>query len=378
VSRRLSYRDALGAALRDALTGDERVVLLGQDIGARGGPHGVTAGLLDDFGPERVRDAPSAEAALLGVGLGAALGGLRPVVELSSAAFAALAFDQLVHHVAPLAALSGGRLRAPLVLRLPQTTGTRLGPVHSANLEALLHHLPGLIVVAPSTPGDARALLAAAIAADEPVVVLEHTALYATVGDVDDQPVALGRAAVRRAGTDVTLVAASRMALVAERAAATLGAQHGVHATVVDLRSLRPLDLATVTTAVRATEGRTIVVEEGWPHGGVGATLAALLPAAGVVRVTGADAHVPYAAMLERAAVPSEDDVVGAALRLAGGRGARAARVGAPAHALTIEVDMEAVIAERRRAGVEVVEVAAGACAPLLAALRARLERPDL
>lgn len=366
----LTYRAALGAALREALAGDERVILLGQDIEARGGAYGVTAGLLEDFGPERVREAPNAEASLVGVAIGAALAGLRPVVELSSAAFAALAFDQLVHHAAPLRAFSGGRLRAPLVLRIPQTTGSRLGPVHSANLEALLHHIPGLTVVAPSTPADAHALLAAAIAADDPVVVLEHTALYGTQGPAGEvAPPLLGRAAVRRAGTDVTLIAASRMAVVAQRAAQVLAAEHGVQATVVDLRALRPLDLATITTAVRATEGRTVVIEEGWPHGGVGATLAAALDGASVIRVTGADAHVPYARTLERAALPGEQDVVRAALQAVGRRAARARRIDAPAHALEIEVDMEALVSARRAAGDQLVDVVARACAPLLTAL---------
>ena len=363
-----SYREALGAALREALAADERVLLIGQDIGARGGAYGVTAGLLEDFGPERVRDAPSAEAALVGVAIGAAIAGRRPVVELSTAAFAALALDQLVHHAAALRSFSGGRLRAPLVLRTPQTTGTRLGPVHSATLEALLHHIPGLVVVAPSTPGDAKGLLAAAIRADDPVVVLEHTALYGTRGDVGDASVPLGRAAVRRAGSGVTLIACSRMALLAERAAATLAATHGIEATVVDLRSLRPLDLATITTAVRASEGRAVVVEEGWPHGGVGATLAAALTDATVVRVTGADAHVPYARTLEEAALPAEADVVGAALALTGARIVRARRVDAPAHTLAIDVDMEALVSARRAAGDQLVDRVAAACGPLLVA----------
>jgi pyruvate dehydrogenase E1 component beta subunit len=368
VTREQSYREALGAALREALAGDERVLLIGQDIGARGGPYGVTAGLLEDFGPARVRDAPSAEAALVGVAVGAAIAGRRPVIELSTAAFAALAFDQLLHHAAAVSAFSGGRLRAPLVLRMPQTTGTRLGPVHSANLEALLQHIPGLVVVAPSTPADAKGLLAAAIRADDPVVVLEHTALYGTRGDVGDAPVPLGRAAVRRAGTDVTLIACSRMTLLAERAAATLATTHGVEATVVDLRSLRPLDLATITTAVRATEGRTVVVEEGWPHGGIGATLAAGLSDATVVRVTGADAHVPYARTLEQAALPAEADVVAAAVALTGARTLRARRVDAAAHTLAIEVDMEALVSARRATGDQLVDRVAAACGALLVA----------
>jgi pyruvate dehydrogenase E1 component beta subunit len=364
VSGTLSYREALGAALREALAADDRVILIGQDIGARGGPYGVTAGLLEDFGAARVRDAPSAEAALVGVGIGAALAGRRPVVELTTAAFLPLAFDQLVHQLAPLRAQSGGRLNARLVLRIPQSAGARLGPVHSANVEGLLHHIPGLAVVAPSTPADAKGLLAAAIAADEPVVVLEHTGLYETRGDVGDSVAPLGRAVVRRAGSDVTLIAASRMAAVAERAAVTLAETHGFEATVVDLRSLRPLDLDTIVTAAKGANGRAVIVEEGWPHGGVGATLAAALGGR-VVRVTGADAFVPYARALEAAAIPDEDAVVRAALPLARVRDRRA--IGAPDHAMTIEIDMESLVSARRAAaGRSLGELIAAACAPLL------------
>jgi pyruvate dehydrogenase E1 component beta subunit len=364
VTRLLSYRAALGEALREALCRDEQVVLIGQDIGVRGGAYGVTKGLLEDFGAERVRDASSAEAALVGVAVGAAIAGLRPVVELPTAAFAALAFDQLVHHAAPLRAFSGGSLWAPLVVRMPQTTGGRLGPVHSANLEALLHHIPGLAVVAPSTPADAKGLLAAAIRADDPVVVLEHTALYDTHGDVDGDVAPLGRAAIRRAGSDVTLIAAGRMAPLAERAAATLAAEHGVEATVVDLRALRPLDMATIAAAVDRTGGRAVVVDEGWPHGGVGATLASLLGTP-VARVTGADVPVPYARTLEAAALPDEAAVVRAALAGSGRR-----RTDAPNHTMSVEIDMEALVAAGRsgRDGT-LADLVAHACAPLLTPL---------
>ncbi|HWI75273.1 MAG TPA: alpha-ketoacid dehydrogenase subunit beta, partial [Baekduia sp.] len=185
--REVSYREALGEALRAAMRRDDRVIVLGQDVGARGGAYGVTAGLLEEFGAGRVLDAPSAEAATVGVGIGAAMAGLRPVVELTTAAFAALAFDQLVHHAAPLRALSGGALTAPLVLRMPQGAGGRLGPIHSANVEGLLHHIPGLAVWAPSTPADAYAMLTAAIRGDDPVVLLEHTALYDVRGALSEE-----------------------------------------------------------------------------------------------------------------------------------------------------------------------------------------------
>jgi pyruvate dehydrogenase E1 component beta subunit len=355
----ITYREALGRALRDAMTADERVLLLGQDIGARGGAYGVTAGLLEDFGPQRVRDAPSAEAALVGFGVGAALAGLRPVVELPTAAFLPLAFDQVLHQLAAAGPMSGGALRAPLVLRVPQGTGARLGPVHTANVEGLLHHIPGLRVLAPATAADAYGMLRwAATETSEPAVVLEHVQLYDSVagehvGVVDD----VARAAVRRAGGDVTLIAASRMVAAALQAAATLSEQHGFEATVVDLRTLRPLDVETIATAVRGANGRAVIAEEGWPHGGVGATLAAELRGR-VVRVSGADAHVPYAAALEAAALPDAAAIVRAALPLARVRDRRS--LGAPDHTMSIEVSLAAL--ERG----SIAEQVAARCADLL------------
>ncbi|WP_081690418.1 alpha-ketoacid dehydrogenase subunit beta [Conexibacter woesei] len=355
----VTYREALGRALRDAMTADERVLLLGQDIGAHGGAYGVTAGLLEAFGPERVRDAPSAEAALVGLGIGAALAGLRPVVEITTAAFLPLAFDQVVHQLAAAGPMSGGALRAPLVLRVPQGAGARLGPVHSANVEGLLHHVPGLRVLAPASVADAYGMLRwAATETDEPTVVLEHVQLYNSTGEhvgvVDD----VARAAVRRAGGDVTLIAASRMVGEALAAAAVLADEHGVEATVVDLRTLRPLDLETVATAVRGANGRAVIAEEGWPHGGVGATLAAALGGR-VVRVSGADRHVPYAATLEAAALPDAGAIVAAALPLAQVRDRRA--LGAPDHTMSIEVALASL--DR---GSPIADQVAARCADLL------------
>jgi pyruvate dehydrogenase E1 component beta subunit len=346
--REITYREALGEALREALERDERVLLMGQDIGLRGGSFGVTAGLLEAFGAARVRDTPSSEAALVGIGIGAALSGMRPVVELTTATYAALALDQLIHHAAPLRALSGGRLSAPLVVRMPQGSGGRLGPVHSQTLEALLHHIPGLVVAVPATPADAKGLLAAAIASDDPVVVLEHTALYDMRGVVDEDDIApLGRAVVRRAGSEVSIVASSRMALAAEAAAARLAEEHGVDAEVVDLRSVRPLDHATIAASVRRT-GCAVIVEEGWPDGGIGATLAARMAAATpgrpVVRVTGADIPVPYAGTLERLAIPDEAAIIAAVHTLVGPRRGD----DATDHTISTEIDMEHLLTERR------------------------------
>ena len=361
----ISYREALGEALREALERDERVLLMGQDIGVRGGAFGVTAGLLEAFGPKRIRDAPSSEAALVGIGIGAALSGMRPVVELTTATYAALALDQLIHHAAPLRTLSGGRLSAPLTVRMPQGGGARLGPVHSQTLEALLHHIPGLVVAVPATPADAKGLLAAAIASDDPVVVLEHTALYDTRGVVDEEDVApLGRAVVRRAGSEVSVVASSRMAIVAEAAAVRLADQHGVDAEVIDLRSVRPLDHATVAASLRRT-GRAVVVEEGWPDGGIGATLAARVAAATpgrpIARVTGADVPAPYARTLEALAIPDEAAIIAAVLKLLGPRRDDAAT----AHSISTEIDMEALLTARR-AGTPLAQAITAALAGLV------------
>jgi pyruvate dehydrogenase E1 component beta subunit len=363
--REITYREAVGEALREGLERDERVLLMGQDIGVRGGSYGVTAGLLEAFGPTRVRDAPSSEAALVGVGIGAALSGMRPVVELTTASYAMLALDQLIHHAAPLRALSGGRLSAPLTVRVPQGGGARLGPIHSQTIEALLHHIPGLVVAVPATPADAKGLLAAAIASEDPVVVLEHTALYDTRGVVGEDEVApLGHAVVRRPGSEVSIVASSRMAIVAKAAAARLAAEHGVDAEVIDLRSIRPLDHATIAASVRRT-GRAVLVEEGWPDGGIGATLAARIatasPGRPVARVTGADVPMPYARTLEQVALPDEAAIVTAVLKLLGPhRGDDTTD-----HTSSTEIDMESLL-DARRAGTPLAQAITTAIAGLV------------
>lgn len=363
MTRERSYREALQAALRAALAEDDRVIVLGQDVGARGGSYGVTAGLLEDFGTGRVLDAPSSEAAIVGVAIGAAMTGLRPVVELTTATFAGLAYDQLAHHAAPLRTMSGGRVRAPFVLRMPQSAGGRLGPVHSGNVEALLHWLPGLTVWAPATPADAYGMLRAAIRSDDPVVVLEHTLLYDTTGPVEDDasPAAAFGAVEPRAGDDVTLVATGRMVRVALDAAQRL-AEEGVDAGVLDLRALRPLDEPAVCGAVSRT-GRAVLIEEGPPHGGVTATLAALLPRTiDLVRVTGADAPVPYAAALEAAALPSVERIADAARSLL----AAPSALSGPPFTGTAPVDVEALLAAHRTSGTPLATLLAGAVADLL------------
>jgi len=329
----LRYREALNAALREELRRDERVVLLGEDIGVFGGAFKVTAGLLEEFGERRVRDTPISENTIVGVGVGAAMVGLRPVVELMTINFALLAFDQIVNHAAHIHYMFGGHATVPLVVRMPQGAGHQLGPTHSHCFEALFMHVPGLLVATPSTPADAKGLLKTAIRDENPVIFIEHESLYGQRGDVpDDENLTLdfGRAAVRRPGADVTIVGVSRMAVTAERAAATLHAEHRVDAEVIDPRTLRPLDLDTILASVRKTN-RCVIVEEGWPHSGVGANLAALITEqafdhldAPVHRVSGADVPMPYSKPLEDLAYPHEPQVVQATLAVLG--------LGAPAN----------------------------------------------
>jgi pyruvate/2-oxoglutarate/acetoin dehydrogenase E1 component len=319
----MRYREALNAALREELERDERVLLMGEDIGVFGGAFKVTDGLLADFGEQRVRDTPISENTIVGVGVGAAMTGLRPVVELMTINFALLAFDQIVNHAAHIHYMFGGQVKVPLVVRMPQGAGHQLGPTHSHCMEALFQHVPGLLVAVPATPADAKGLLKSAIRDENPVIFIEHESLYGVRGEVpddDEQLVHFGQARVAREGADVTVVGISRMALTSERAAQTLAEEHGVDAEVIDPRTLRPLDLDTILASVRKTN-RCVIVEEGWPHGGVGANLAALIGEqafdyldAPVRRVTGADVPMPYSKPLEDLAYPHERQVVEAVL----------------------------------------------------------------
>jgi len=330
----MRYRDALNAALREELRRDERVLLMGEDIGVFGGAFKVTAGLLEEFGERRVRDTPISENTIVGMGVGAAMAGLRPVVELMTINFALLAFDQIVNHAAHIHYMFGGQARVPLVVRMPQGAGHQLGPTHSHCLEALFLHVPGLLVAVPATAADAKGLLKTAIRDENPVIFIEHESLYGVREEVpedEDLLVDFGRARIVQEGGDVTIVGISRMARTAGRAAATLQEEHGVQAEVIDPRTLRPLDLDTILESVRKTN-RCVIVEEGWPHGGVGANLAALIAEqafdfldAPVERVSGADVPMPYSQPLEDSAYPHEAQVVQAALAVRD----RAADVGA-------------------------------------------------
>jgi pyruvate dehydrogenase E1 component beta subunit len=323
----MRYREALNAALREEMRRDERVLLMGEDIGVFGGAFKVTEGLLEEFGEKRVRDTPISENTIVGMGVGAAMTGLRPVVELMTINFSLLALDQIVNHAAHIHYMFGGQARVPLVVRMPQGAGHQLGPTHSHCFEAMFLQVPGILVAVPSTAGDAKGMLKTAIRDENPVVFIEHESLYGVRDEVpeeEDVLVRFGVARVAREGSDVTIVGISRMARTSERAAQTLAEEHGVQAEVIDPRTLRPLDLDTILASVAKTN-RCVIVEEGWPHGGVGANLAALIGEqafddldAPVQRVTGADVPMPYSKPLEDIAYPHEAQVVAAALTALG------------------------------------------------------------
>jgi pyruvate/2-oxoglutarate/acetoin dehydrogenase E1 component len=320
----LRMREALRDAMAEEMRADEAVFVMGEDVGVFQGAFKVTEGLLDEFGERRVRDTPISENTIVGTGVGAAMNGLRPIVELMTVNFSLLALDQIVNHAAAIPYMFNGQAKVPMVIRMPGGGGHQLGPTHSHSFEALYLQVPGLLVACPSTPADGKGLLKAAIRDDNPVVFIEHESLYGRKGEVPDgdgaEPLKFGEAVVRREGSDVTIVGVLKMAHVAEDAAAKLASEHGVEAEVIDPRTLRPLDLDTILESVRKTN-RAVIVEEGWPHGGVGANLSTLITEqafdyldAPVQRVTGADVHMPYSKRLEQAAIPHEEHVVKAAL----------------------------------------------------------------
>jgi pyruvate dehydrogenase E1 component beta subunit len=321
----MRMREALRDALAEEMRRDEKVFVMGEDVGVFQGAFKVTEGLLDEFGERRVRDTPISENTIVGTGVGAAMVGLRPVVEIMTVNFSLLAMDQIVNHAASIPYMFNGQVRVPMVIRMPGGGGHQLGPTHSHSFEAMYLQIPGLLVACPSTPADGKALLKAAIRDDNPVIFIEHETLYGARGEVPengdgDGLLRFGEAAVRREGSDVTIIGILRMAQIAEKAAKTLASEHGAEAEVIDPRTLRPLDLDTILDSVRKTN-RAVVVEEGWPHGGVGANLAALITEqsfdyldAPVQRVTGADVPMPYAKRLEQAAIPHAEHVVSAAL----------------------------------------------------------------
>jgi pyruvate dehydrogenase E1 component beta subunit len=324
MSRDLSYAEALREALTQEMHRDESVVLLGEDIGVYGGAFGVTDGLLQQFGPERVRDTPISEAALAGCAVGAALTGLRPVLEIQFMDFMTLCMEQLVLQAAKIRYMFGGKARVPMVVRTPAGSGTGAAAQHSECLEAWFAHVPGLTVVVPATPADAKGLLVASIQDNNPTIFVEHKLLYRTRGVVPEElpPIPLGVADVKREGSDVTVIATSIMVSRALAAAERLAAE-GISAEVIDPRTLRPLDVETLVASVRKT-GRVAVVYEAVKTLGIGAEIAASLAEgeafyylqAPILRLGGAECPIPYNRSLERAAVPQEDDIVAGIRRL--------------------------------------------------------------
>ncbi|MFI5122908.1 MAG: alpha-ketoacid dehydrogenase subunit beta [Vicinamibacteria bacterium] len=316
-------REALRDAMAEEMRRDESVYVMGEDVAVFQGAFKVTDGLLEEFGEKRVRDTPISENTIVGTGVGSAMAGLRPVVELMTVNYALLAFDQIINHAAAIPYMFNGQVRVPMVIRMPGGGGHQLGPTHSHSFEAIFLQIPGLLVACPSTPADGKGLLKASIRDDNPVIFIEHETLYGARGEVpdgDEHVLGFGEAAIRRPGTDVTIVGILRMAHIAQQAAKTLATEHGVEAEVIDPRTLRPLDLDTILESVRKTN-RLVVVEEGWPHGGVGANIAALVTEqafdhldAPVQRVTGADVPMPYSKRLEQSAIPHAEHVVSAAL----------------------------------------------------------------
>jgi len=323
--RTITYRDALNEALREEMSRDPSVFLMGEEVGVYQGAYKVSRGLLEAYGPTRVVDTPIAELGFTGIGVGAAMVGMRPVIEFMTWNFALLAIDQIVNSAAKMLYMSGGQIPMAIVFRGPGGAALQLGAQHSQALESWYAHIPGLKVVAPATPYDAKGLLKSSIRDNNPVVFIEGEMLYNMKGEVpeEDYVVPIGQADVKREGDDVTLVCHSKTVSVALKAAERLAEEHGIQAEVVDLRTIRPLDLETILTSVRKTN-RCVVVEEGWRFAGVGAQVVDDLQReafdyldAPVMRVTQADTPMPYNKRLEKAAKPDPDQVIEAVRRVA-------------------------------------------------------------
>lgn len=319
----ISYREALNQALREEMDRDERIFIMGEEVGYFGGAFKVTDGLLAVFGEKRVRDTPISELTLVGAGVGAAMGGLRPIVELMTVNFGLLAMDQIVNHAAKIHYMFGGQAKVPMVIRAPQGGGHQLGAQHSQSLEAYFMHCPGLLVVIPATPADAKGLLKSSLRQDNPVIFLEHEGLYSTKGEVPEGEhlIPLGKANVVRSGKDVTIVSYSKCLYDSLRAAEALE-NEGIDAEVIDLRTLNPLDIETVVGSVKKT-AKVVVVYEGWRTAGAGAEVASQIYEAcfdeldaPIERVAALDVPAPYNRHLEASSLPSSGDVVRAVERL--------------------------------------------------------------
>ena len=319
----ITYRDALNQALREEMQRDDRVFLMGEEVAEYDGAYKVSRGLLKEFGAKRIVDTPIAELGFAGIGVGAAMVGLRPVIEMMTWNFALLAIDEIVNGAAKIRYMSGGQLGCPIVFRGPGGSALQLGAQHSQSFESWYAHVPGLKVVTPGTPADAKGLLKSAIRDDNPVVFIEGEMLYNVKGEVPDGEhlIPIGQAEVKRQGGDVTLICHGKMASVALKAAEQLATEN-VAAEVVDLRTIRPLDTATILASVAKTN-RCVVVEEGWPFAGVGAQIVDVIQReafdaldAPVLRVSNADVPMPYNKHLEKAAKPDAGKVVEAAKRV--------------------------------------------------------------
>ena len=322
-----TYREAVRAAIADALRRDPRVFLMGEDVGRYGGCYAVSKGLLEEFGEERIRDTPLSESAFVGAGIGAAMNGMRPIVEIMTVNFSLLALDQIVNNAATLRHMSGGQLGVPLVIRMATGAGRQLAAQHSHSLEGWYAHVPGLKVLAPATLEDARGMLWPALEDPDPVIIFEHVMHYNMAGQLEPEagPVDIERAAVRRPGKDVSLIAYGGSLHKALAAAETLAGE-GIEAEVVDLRVLRPLDSETIVASVAKTR-RAVVVDEGWRSVGLAAEVSARITEgcfweldAPVGRVCGAEVPIPYPRHLEQAAVPQPATIVAAAKEILGRR----------------------------------------------------------
>ncbi len=324
----ITYREALRAAIREALLADERVFMMGEDVGAYGGCFGVSKGLLDEFGPVRIRDTPLSESAFVGAGIGAAMGGMRPIVEVMTVNFCLLALDQIMNNAATITHMSGGQFQIPLVIRMTTGAGRQVAAQHSHSLEGWLAHIPGLRLLAPATLADARGMLTPALADPNPVLIFEHGSLYNMEGELE--PDAGGcdieRAAVRRPGADATLIAYGGTLQTALTAAEEL-AGAGVEAEVIDLRVLRPLDDTAVIESLARTH-RAVIVDEGWRSGSLAAEVSARIMEqafyeldAPVERICGAEVPMPYARHLEQAALPQAETIVATVKRMVGAGG---------------------------------------------------------
>ena len=324
-TKTISYREAVREAIREALLAGERVFLMGEDVGAYGGCFGVSKGLLAEFGPERIRDTPLSESAFVGAGIGAAMGGMRPIVEVMTVNFCLLALDQIMNNAATISHMSGGQFQISLVIRMATGAGRQVAAQHSHSLEGWLAHIPGLKLLAPATLADARGMLASALADPNPVLIFEHGSLYNMEGELpaDAGAVDIERAAIRRAGDHVTLIAYGGTLSTAMQAADEL-AGAGIEAEVIDLRVLRPLDDATVIDSLARTH-RAVIIDEGWRSGSLAAEVSARIMEqafyeldAPVARVCSAEVPMPYPRHLEQAALPQAATVAAEVRRMLG------------------------------------------------------------